>query len=86
MSHRHVEMLIGRLATDPRLRRRFEDGPAALLRELAAEGYEFSIIEIDALATMDRESIRRFASALDSRLRRVDHHHNNSNTFRIEQP
>ena len=76
MSHRHVEMLIGRLATDPGLRRRFEDGPSELLRELTAEGYEFSIIEIDALATIDRESIRRFASTLDSRLRRVDHHNN----------
>jgi len=67
-------MLIGRLATDPRLRRRFEDGPTALLHELVAQGYEFSIIEIDALATIDLESIRRFTSTLDSRLRRVDHH------------
>jgi hypothetical protein len=73
-------MLIGRLATDPRLRRRFEDGPAALLHELVAQGYEFSIVEIDALATIDRESVRRFASTLDSRLRRVDHH-TNSNHF-----
>jgi hypothetical protein len=73
MSHRHVEMLIGRLATDPQLRRRFEDGPLALLHELVAQGYELSIVELEALASIERESIRTFAAALDPRLRRVDH-------------
>jgi hypothetical protein len=74
MSHPHVETLIGRLATDPQLRRRFEEGPMALLQELVAQGYELSAIEVDALASIDRASIRAFAGALDPRLRRVDHH------------
>lgn len=74
MSHRHVETLIGRLATDPQLRRRFEDGPLALLHELVAQGCEFSSIELDALASIDRASMRAFAGSLDPRLRRVDHH------------
>ena len=73
MSHRQVEALIGRLATDPQLRRRFEDGAAAVLHELVAQGYELSSIEIDALASIDRRAIRTFAAALDPRLRRFDH-------------
>lgn len=67
-------MLIGRLATDPGLRRRFEHGPAAVLRELTAQGYELSAIEMDALTTLDATSIRTFADHIDPRLRRVDHH------------
>jgi hypothetical protein len=73
MSHRHVEALIGRLATDPPLRRRFEDAAAAVLHELVAQGYELSSVEIDALASIDRGAIRTFADTLDPRLRRVDH-------------
>jgi hypothetical protein len=74
MSHRHVETLIGRLATDPKLRRQFEDGPEALLHELVTQGCELSPIEIAALAAIDQHSIRTFAGSLDPRLRRVDHH------------
>ncbi len=73
MSHRHVETLIGRLATDPQLRRRFDDSPAALLRELVSQGFEFSPIEVDALSAIDRASMRAFAATLDPRLRRLDH-------------
>jgi hypothetical protein len=74
MSHRHVETVIGRLATDPQLRRRFENSPVALLHELVAQGYELSSIEVDALASIERASMRAFAGALDARLRRIDHH------------
>jgi hypothetical protein len=74
MSHRNVEILIGRLATDPRLRRQFEGGPLTLLHELVTQGYELSTIEIDALATIDRDAIRLFAGTLDPRLRKVDHY------------
>jgi hypothetical protein len=72
MSHRNVEILIGRLATDARLRRRFEDGAIALLHELIAQGHELSTIEIDALATISRDAMRAFADGLDPRLRKVD--------------
>jgi hypothetical protein len=68
MSHRNVEILIGRLATDPLLRRRFTLGPPALLRELQAEGCELSAVEIDALARLDGEALRAFAATLDRRL------------------
>ena len=69
--HRNVETLIGRLATDPRLRRRFAERPAALLGELCEQGLELTQVEIEALAATDPEAIRRFAGSLDPRLRRA---------------
>jgi hypothetical protein len=65
-------LLIGRIVTDPLLRRRFEDDAVSLLQELSAQGYELSAVEIEAFATIDPESIRTFAGALDGRLRKVD--------------
>lgn len=69
--HKHVEQLLGRLATDPKLRRRFAANPLALLRELAESGLELTDIELEALATTDPEAIRSFAAALDARLRKA---------------
>jgi hypothetical protein len=74
MAHRNVELLIGRLATDPLLRRRFEGDPREVLRELDAQGYELSTIEVDALASIDPAAIRHFAGTLDPRLRKADRH------------
>jgi hypothetical protein len=73
MSHRNVELLIGRLVTDPVCRRRFEVDPVSFLQELNTQGCELSAVEIEALATIDLRSIRTFAAALDPRLRKVDH-------------
>lgn len=69
--HKHVEQLLGRLATDPKLRRRFAANPEALLRELAESGLELTDVELEALATTDPEAIRSFAAALDARLRKA---------------
>lgn len=69
--HRNVEQLLGRLATDPKLRRRFAANPEALLRELAEGGLELTAVEFDALASTDPEALRAFAAALDSRLRKA---------------
>lgn len=69
--HRNVETLIGRLATDPMLCRRFAEGPAALLGELCEQGLELTPVEIAALAATDPQAIRRFAEALDPRLRKA---------------
>lgn len=86
MSHRHVETLIGRLATDPDLRRRFEDGASAVLRELVGQGYELSPVEIDALASLDPASVRTFSATLDPRLRRVDHRNRTTPFDEREKP
>lgn len=71
MTHRNVETLIGRLATDPTLRRRFTQDPAAVLGELRDQGVELTPVEIEALASTDPAAIRAFAEALDRRIRKA---------------
>ena len=72
MSHRNVENLIGRLATDPVLRRRFAEDPAAVLRELAEQGFELTAIEADALKSTDIGPVRLLADSLDRRIKRAE--------------
>jgi hypothetical protein len=66
--HRNVEVVIGRLATDPELRRRFALQPHDVLRE---QLLELNDIEFEALASTDPEALRAFADSLDVRLRRA---------------
>ena len=70
--HKNVETLIGRLVTDPKLRRRFAASPAALLTEICEQGLELTGVEIEALAATDPEALHSFAGALDRRLRKAD--------------
>jgi dienelactone hydrolase len=72
VSHRNVETLIGRLATDPTLRRRFAESPAVVLREFRDQGYELTGVELEALRLTSPEAIRSFADTLDRRLRRAE--------------
>jgi hypothetical protein len=72
MTHRNVETLIGRLATDPAARRRFAADPVAALHEFREQGYELTPVEYEALAATDAEALRALARALDARLRRID--------------
>jgi hypothetical protein len=67
-----VETVIGRLATDPRLRRQFLENPSGALAELCRQGMELSAIELDGLASTDATAIRTFANAIDPRIRRAD--------------
>jgi hypothetical protein len=69
--HKNVETLIGRLATDPALRRRFTEDPVTVLLELAEGGLELTSVELQALAAIDPETLRAFASSLDRRLRKA---------------
>ena len=73
MTHRNVETLIGRLATDPDLRRRFADDPVRVLHEFRDQGFELSATELEALAATDAEAVRSFANALDRRIKRAGH-------------
>lgn len=66
--HRHVELLIGRLATDPGLQCRFAEQPFEALRE---QRLELTEIELAALAATDPEAFRAFTAALDTRLRKA---------------
>jgi hypothetical protein len=72
MTHRNVETLIGRLATDPALRRRFAHDATAVLNELLEQGYELTLVEREALASTDADAIEAFADALDRRIRRAE--------------
>lgn len=72
VTQRNVEILLGRLVTNPALRRRFAEEPEAVLREFQDEGYELSAIELDALAATRADAIRSFAESIDRRIRRVD--------------
>jgi len=72
MAHRNVEQLLGRLLTDPAVRRRFAEAPERCLAALSQEGLELSAVEVEALATTDPDSLRALAERLDRRLRKVD--------------
>jgi len=66
--HRNVELLIGRLATDQGLRRRFEKRPLEVLRE---QGLELTEVELVALAALSPDALRVFSARLDSRIRKA---------------
>jgi len=66
--HRNVEILIGRLATDPELWRRFARHPESVLAE---QGLELTELERTALAATDPQAFRVLAASLDRRLRRA---------------
>ena len=53
MSQRSVETVLGRLATDETLRRRFQADRAAVLDELVAQGVELTPVERRALLELD---------------------------------
>lgn len=69
--HRNVEVLIGRLATDATLRKRFAESPSTVLQEMADRGLELTSIEIAALAALEPEALYAFAGSLDRRLCRA---------------
>ena len=71
MSQRGVERVIGSLATDEGLRRRFAKDPQEALKELVAQGLELNDCERDSLLSLDATELARFARAIDPRLRRV---------------
>jgi hypothetical protein len=71
MSHRGVEMALGRLATDAAMRRQFQEAPLAALKALVTLGIELSGVELAALASLDPVAVARFASALDPRLQKA---------------
>jgi hypothetical protein len=72
MTHRNVETLIGRLATDATLRRRFLDDPVTVLAELRTQGYELTDIELHALASTSADAFREFATPVDRRIQKAE--------------
>jgi hypothetical protein len=70
MSHRHVEILIGRLLTDEDLRRRFTREPRATLDELQQQGWELTPSEVDALLSPEASVWSEMARRIPSKLQR----------------
>jgi hypothetical protein len=70
MSHRNVEILIGRLLTDEDLRRRFTRDPRTTLDEFCQQGWELTSCEIDALLSPDASIWADMARRIPSRLQR----------------
>jgi hypothetical protein len=71
MSHRGVEIVLGRLATDEAARDRFRQSPLRTLQELVAMGIELSPVELAALQALSPAALQRFAHSLDSRLQKA---------------
>lgn len=71
MSHRGVEVVLGRLATDERLRGRFASHARRTLEELSEQGLELSAVERAALEGLDQATLERFAASLDTRLQKA---------------
>jgi len=72
MSQVHVERVIGVLATDEALRRRFSSDPDALLTEMMERGMQLNECERWALANLDPRELARFARAVGPRLQKAD--------------
>ena len=71
MSQRSVEQVIGRLATDEELRRRFEENREAVIAEMVASGLLLTPVEQRALIDVDFSACKRFARCLDPRIQKV---------------
>jgi len=72
MSQVHVERVIGLLATDEALRRRFSKDPGACLADMIASGLELNECERWSLAHLDPDELARFARAIGPRLQKAD--------------
>jgi hypothetical protein len=72
MSQVHVERVIGLLATDEAMRRRFSKDPRALLQEMVGAGMELNPCELWSLAHLDPGELTRFAKAIGPRLQKTD--------------
>ena len=71
MSHRNVEIVIGKLVTDEALRFEFRRRPASLLLRLADQGIGLTPYEVDAVLGLDVTALDRFAASLDPRLEKA---------------
>ena len=71
MSHRIIEMLIGRLIADEQFRADFLNDPEKTLVDLCERGFELSKTEIAALVNTDRTLWARTADAIDPRLQKA---------------
>ena len=72
MSQHYVERIIGLLATDEALRRKFTEDPRATLKKLTESGMELNWCEQRSLACLDAKELERFAQVIDARLQKIE--------------
>jgi hypothetical protein len=72
MSQVNVERVIGVLATDEGLRRRFKADPTATLHDMIERGMELTDCERWAISRLDSHELERFADAIDARLQKTE--------------
>jgi len=72
MSQHYVERIIGLLATDEALRRKFTENPSATLKKLIENGMELNWCEQRSLACLDTKELERFAQVIDARLQKIE--------------
>ena len=72
MSQVNVERVIGLLATDEEMRRRFSANPRAVVAEVIERGLELNECERWSLVCLDPHELARFARALGPRLQRAE--------------
>ncbi len=70
MSHRNVQLVIGRLVTDEELRHQFLRAPHETLAQLSERGWDLTPAEMDALIETDAHLWNWVAVKLPSRLQR----------------
>lgn len=68
---RHIEQLIGRLATDEDFRHAFHRNPQQTLTDATAWGLNLTDIEVEALLATDQTLWDRIADELDARLQKA---------------
>ncbi len=71
MSHRNLEIVIGKLVTDEALRWEFKRRPASALLRLADHGFGLTNSEVDAILGLDVAALERFVATLDERLQKA---------------
>ncbi len=71
MSHRNLEIVIGKLVTDEALRWEFKRRPASVLLRLADHGFGLTNSEADAILGLDVAALERFVATLDERLQKA---------------
>jgi hypothetical protein len=70
MSQRTVQLLIGQIVTDEDLRRRFIAAPAETLAAFRDQGFELTLLEVQALLDTAPTLWERLARSIDPRLQR----------------
>ena len=71
MSHKTVQLLVGRLLTDEEFRASFLDDPARSLASVVAQGFELTSAEVEALLRTDRSLWSDAAARIDPHLQKI---------------